>query len=105
MFEDDAARRNAIQIYGDAGFPTYEDADGDFFPDSWDVSVTLAGVVNNHPDYTEDFQVSPTPRVPAVAGPERTRRAVPGPELMSKVRPSRTVPGRRRTGNALFAGL
>ena len=65
--EDDAARRNAIQIYGDAGFPTYEDADGDFFPDSWDVSVTLAGVVNNHPDYTEDFQVSPTPRVPAVA--------------------------------------
>ena len=28
---------------------------------------TLAGVVNNHPDYTEDFQVSPTPRVPAVA--------------------------------------
>jgi len=65
--EDDAGRRNAIQIYGDAGFPTYEDADGDFFPDSWDVSVTLAGVVNNHPDYTEDFQVSPTPRVPAVA--------------------------------------
>lgn len=65
--EDDAGRRNAIQVYGDAGFPTYEDADGDFFPDSWDVSVTLAGVVNNHPDYTEDFQVSPTPRVPAVA--------------------------------------
>ncbi len=65
--EDDAGRRNAIQIYGDAGFPTYEDADGDFFPDSWDVSVTLAGVVNNHPDYTEDFQVSPTSRVPAVA--------------------------------------
>jgi len=24
-------------------------------------------VVNNHPDYTEDFQVSPVPRVPAVA--------------------------------------
>jgi hypothetical protein len=65
--EDDAGRRNAIQIYGDAGFPTYEDADGDFFPDSWDVSVALAGVVNNHPEYTEDFQVSPTPRVPAVA--------------------------------------
>ncbi len=29
--------------------------------------IVLAGVVNNHPDYTEDFQVSLTPRVPAVA--------------------------------------
>lgn len=65
--ENDAGRRNAIQIYGDAGFPTYADADGDFFPDDWNVSVTLAGVVNNFPSYTEDFQVSPTPRVPAIA--------------------------------------
>ncbi|MFO7632731.1 MAG: alkaline phosphatase, partial [Caldilinea sp.] len=64
--EDEMGKRNAIRIYGDAGFPTYEDADGDFFPDSWDVSITLAGVVNNHPDHTENFQVSPTPRVPAV---------------------------------------
>ncbi len=50
--EDDAGRRNAIQIYGDAGLPTCEDADGDLCPDSWAVSVTLAGVVNNHPDYS-----------------------------------------------------
>lgn len=64
--EDDAARRDAIRTYADAGFPTYADADGDGFPDDWDVSVTLAAVVNNHPDYTEDFQVSLTPRVPAV---------------------------------------
>jgi alkaline phosphatase len=63
---DDAGKRNAIKIYGDAGFPTYEDADGDFFPDRWDVSITLAGLVNNHPDYTEDFQVSPVPRTPAI---------------------------------------
>ncbi|HAJ35803.1 MAG TPA: alkaline phosphatase [Chloroflexi bacterium] len=64
---DDAGKRKAIRIYDAAGFPTYEDADGDFFPDTWDVSIVFAGVVNNHPDYTEDFQVSPTPRVPAIA--------------------------------------
>ena len=29
--------------------------------------IVFAGLVNNHPDYTEDFQVSLTPRVPAVA--------------------------------------
>lgn len=65
--EDDAGKRAAIQTHADAGFPTYEDADGDTYPDTWDVPVVLAGQVNNHPDYTEDFQVSPTPRVPAVA--------------------------------------
>lgn len=65
--EDDAGKRSAIGIYDRAGYPTYEDADGDFFPDTWDVSVVFAGLVNNHPDYTEDFQVSLTPRVPAVA--------------------------------------
>lgn len=65
--EDDAGRRAAINVYADAGFPAYADADGDFFPDTWDVPVVFAGQVNNHPDYTEDFQVSPTPRVPAVA--------------------------------------
>jgi alkaline phosphatase len=66
--QDDAERRNAIGIYDDAGFPTYTDADGDFFPDTWEVSRTLAGVVNNNPDHTENFQVSEVPRVPAVAG-------------------------------------
>lgn len=64
---DDAGRRAAIQVYADAGFPGYADADGDTYPDTWDVPVVFAGQVNNHPDYTEDFQVSPVPRVPAVA--------------------------------------
>lgn len=64
---DDAGKRKAIRVYDAAGFPTYEDADGDFFPDTWDVSIVFAGLVNNYPDHTEDFQVSPVPRVPAIA--------------------------------------
>lgn len=64
---DDAGKRSAIRIYDRAGFPGYTDGDGDGFPDTWDVPIVFAGIVNNHPDYTEDFQVSPVPRVPAVA--------------------------------------
>ena len=61
----DMEKRAAIGIYNEAGFPTYEDADGDGFPDDWDPSVVLAGFVNNTPEYTEDFQVSPVYRVPS----------------------------------------
>lgn len=64
---DDAGRRSAIDNYNAAGYPTYTDENGDGFPE-WDASVVFAGAVNNHPDYTEDFQVSPVPRAPAIAG-------------------------------------
>jgi len=63
--EDDLGRRQAIRTYGNAGFPTYTDANGDGFPE-WDADIVFAGVVNNHPEYTENFQVSETPRVPAI---------------------------------------
>jgi alkaline phosphatase len=53
----------AIGMYGNAGFPTYEDADGDFYPDSWTPSIALAQGKVDHPPYTEDFQVSPAPRL------------------------------------------
>jgi alkaline phosphatase len=67
---DDAGKLDAIGLYGDAGFPTYVDADGDGYPDDWAPSRVLAALVNNHPEYTEDFQVSAKPRVPAIANPD-----------------------------------
>jgi alkaline phosphatase len=63
---DDAGRRQAIRVYQNAKYPTYTDADGDHFPDSWIVDIALAGAVNNHPDYTENYQVSDVPRAPAI---------------------------------------
>ncbi len=64
--EDEFGQRNAIGLYGDAGFPTYEDADGDGYPDDWAPDRVLAmGKVEN-PPFTEDFQVSEVPRSPAV---------------------------------------
>jgi alkaline phosphatase len=63
---DDAGKRNAIGTYNAAAYPDYE-LDENGFP-IWDsATIGLAGVVNNHPDYTEDFRVSPVPRVPAIA--------------------------------------
>jgi alkaline phosphatase len=62
---NDQERRQAIRVYGAAGYPTYKDENGDFFPDEWTPSVVMAMAVNNHPDFSEDFQVSPKPRVPA----------------------------------------
>jgi alkaline phosphatase len=63
--EDDIARRTAIRVYAAAGYPTYEDPDGDGFPD-WETDIVFAGRVNNGPEHTENFQVSAVPRVPGI---------------------------------------
>lgn len=39
--ESNRARRKSFGIYADAGYPDYEDKDGDFFPDTWEVRTTL----------------------------------------------------------------
>ncbi len=67
--EDDLGRRAAILVYNAAGFPTYTDEDGDGVP-NWETEIVFAGVVNNGPEHTEDYQVSATPRVPAVRNEE-----------------------------------
>jgi alkaline phosphatase len=64
--ETEAAKRSAIGIYNGAKYPTYEDKDGDFFPDSWEPTITLAHSRGDTPNHTEDYQVSKTPRVPAL---------------------------------------
>ncbi|MDX1992526.1 MAG: alkaline phosphatase [bacterium] len=68
--EDDTARINAIGIYNGAGYPDYPDANGDGFPEWEDATVVFAGTVNNHGEYTENFQVSPVPRVPSITNDE-----------------------------------
>lgn len=69
--EDDSGKRNAIRIYAAAGFPTYEDADGDFFPDSWTPNIVLAQGKVDNPVFTEDFQVSPVYRTPSLRDDNR----------------------------------
>lgn len=60
------ARRTAIGTYAAAGYPDYEDSDGDGFPDTWDVRTVLAAGMNNYPDHTEDYKVSTSIKTPAL---------------------------------------
>jgi alkaline phosphatase len=48
--------REKVGIYAQAGFPNYEDKNGDGYPDRVDVSRRLAIFANNYPDYYETFR-------------------------------------------------
>lgn len=76
--EDEVGKRDAIGVYADAGFPSYVDADGDGFPDEWDVDVTLAWGKADNPPFTEDYQVSAVPRTPSIR--DENGVAIPNPE-------------------------
>lgn len=59
--------REKVGTYAEAGFPNYEDKNGDGFPDRVDVSRRLAVFANNFPDYYETFRPKlDGPFVPAI---------------------------------------
>ncbi|NED98450.1 alkaline phosphatase [Phytoactinopolyspora alkaliphila] len=66
----DAEGRAANGVYGDAGFPTYVDNDGDGFPDDPNPDVSLFFGWSNHPDHTDDFQHNTVFQQPALVDPE-----------------------------------
>ncbi len=59
--------RDKVGIYAAAGYPDYEDKDGDGYPDKVDVSKRLAAFVGNFPDHYETYRPKlEGPFVPAV---------------------------------------
>jgi alkaline phosphatase len=59
--------REKVGTYDKAGFPNYEDKNGDGYPDRVDVTKRLAMFANNFPDYYETFRPHlDGPFVPAV---------------------------------------
>ena len=48
--------REKVGVYAAAGFPNYQDANGDGYPDRVDVSRRLAVFSSNFPDYYETFR-------------------------------------------------
>ncbi|KAG0082403.1 hypothetical protein BGZ92_011779 [Podila epicladia] len=55
---EEPEKKNSIGTYENSGWPSYFDADGDGFPDKWDVRYTLAAGTAGFPGHREDFQVS-----------------------------------------------
>lgn len=80
---DGKTGREAVRTYADAKWPTFEDADGDGYPDNPDPSVTLAVQFANHPDYNENYRFKPTPTVPAVMG--KDGRAIANPQITGEL--------------------
>ena len=59
--------RAKVGTYDNAGFPNYEDANGDGYPDKVDVTRRIAMFSNNYPDYYETFRPKlDGPFVPAI---------------------------------------
>lgn len=68
--------RDAVGVYAGAEFPTFQDADGDGFPDSWSPDRTLAVGFGNRPDYRDDFLFNPKPLSPTVRDPNVKDKSV-----------------------------
>lgn len=65
---DGKTGREAVRTYADSKWPTFEDADGDGFPDNPDPAVTLAVQFANHPDCNIDYRFKNVPTPPAIMG-------------------------------------
>ncbi|KAF8987802.1 hypothetical protein BGZ52_002665 [Haplosporangium bisporale] len=64
----DSEKKHSIGTYENSGWPSYVDADGDGFPDKWDVRYTLASGTAGFPAHKENFQVSVNGTfIPAIA--------------------------------------
>lgn len=81
---DGKTGREAVRIYAEAGFPTFEDKDGDGFPDNPDPSVTLAVQFANHPDFNDNYRLKPEPTVPAIMA---NGKAVVNPRTQGEFQP------------------
>ena len=76
--------REAVHIYADAGWPTFEDRDGDGFPDNPDAEVTLAVQYANHPDANLNYRLKPNPTSPAIMN---GKTAIANPKLAGEFAP------------------
>lgn len=63
---DGKSGREAVRVYADSVFPTFEDKNGDGFPDDPNPSITLAVQYANHPDYKADYHFKAEPIAPTI---------------------------------------
>lgn len=80
---DGKTGREAVRTYADAKWPTFEDSDGDGYPDNPDPSVTLAVQFANHPDYNENYKFKSVPTAPAIMG--KDNKAIANPQIAGEL--------------------
>ncbi|MCZ7447100.1 alkaline phosphatase [Agrobacterium rhizogenes] len=92
--------REKVGTYAEAGFPNYEDKDGDGYPDKVDVSRRLFLNANNGPDHYETFRPKlDGPFTPAVQNEKKEYVAneqykdVPGAVLVTGIIPKSSDSG------------
>ncbi|HMM21768.1 MAG TPA: alkaline phosphatase [Selenomonadales bacterium] len=81
---DGKTGREAVRIYADSVYPTFEDRDGDGFPDNPDPDVTLAVQFANHPDFNASYRLQQQPTVPAIMA---NGKAVANPQTQGEFQP------------------
>lgn len=75
--------REGVRCYQDAKWPTFQDADGDGYPDNPDPSITLAVQFANHPDYNENYRFKDVPTVPSIMG--KDGKAITNPQIKGEL--------------------
>ncbi len=80
---DGKTGREAVRTYADAKWPTFEDRDGDGYPDNPDPSVTLAVQFANHPDCNENYKFKAVPTDPAIMG--KDGKAIANPQISGEL--------------------
>lgn len=75
--KDGKVGREAVRVYGEAGWPTFVDNNGDGFPDNPDADVTLAVQYANAPDHYENYRFQDRPTDPALKGSDGKVHANP----------------------------
>lgn len=81
---DGKTGREAVRTYADAKWPTFQDADGDGYPDNPDPSVTLAVQFANHPDTNVDYRFKQVPTDPAIMAGDK---AIANPAIKGEFAP------------------
>ena len=80
---DGKTGRKGVRCYQDAKWPTFQDADGDGYPDNPDPSITLAVQFANHPDYNENYRFKDVPTVPSIMG--KDGKAIANPQIKGEL--------------------
>ena len=81
---DGKTGREGVRTYADAKWPTFEDKNGDGYPDNPDPSVTLAVQFANHPDTNIDYRFKQVPTDPAIMAGDK---AIANPAIKGEFAP------------------